>query len=250
MAAVPSPCLARPDPRPERRPAPAANPHWSARRLRKCHERRDQIYLPIAPETVTALCISCHDGYGLAKKSTPSWLNGRPHRTKPRWPTVNGDLDCQTCHDARRQCDPALERPHHQSLVPASDDGCQRPRRQQPPSRLRPRQCPPRDRSDDGSPDAQSVLRQLPRPAQTPKFSPHLMLAGDQQTVIEQRCQVCHPKPMDREGGAPHGRCVAASRSGDALPRAAIRITGISHPTDTWERSSSRRCSSTCGPAS
>jgi predicted CXXCH cytochrome family protein len=199
------------------RPAPAPNPHWSPDACGDCHQRSGEKLLPIAPETVTTLCISCHDGQRASEEVHPisSKMSGRTG-PNPGWPTLSGVLYCQTCHDTRQQCDPAAQRPIinaaflRQTMAPAAG------------ATTAPTTGPAvaAAAADDGDPIP--FCDNCHAPDQTPKFSPHLMLAADQHTVIEQRCQVCHQKPMDRN---------ATARTGDAFLRAdQVTLCRSCHP--------------------
>ncbi|MGA2441595.1 MAG: cytochrome c3 family protein [Tepidisphaeraceae bacterium] len=185
------------------RPSPAANPHWSADGCGKCHEMRGGKALPIASESVTALCVSCHDGERASDEIHPinMKMDGRAG-PNPGWPTLKGELDCVTCHDVRQECDAAAQRPDTNAAF------------------LRQGQIPTTDPT--AAADPMPFCDNCHAPEQTPKFNPHLMLAGDQHTIIEQRCQVCHGKPMDRN---------ATARSGSASLRAdQVSLCRSCHP--------------------
>jgi predicted CXXCH cytochrome family protein len=168
------------------RPSPAVNPHWSPDGCGKCHELRGGVPLPIASESVTPLCVSCHDGARASDEIHPinTKMDGRSG-PNPGWPTLNGGLFCLTCHAIRQQCDAAAQRPDVNAAFL-------------------------RQGETDGT-NPMPFCDNCHAPQLTPKFNPHLMLAADHRTVIEQRCQVCHTKPMNRQ---------ATTRSSDASLRA------------------------------
>lgn len=101
----------------------ALNPHWHADRCTVCHAAAQTIaagevaaaqsLLPIPPARVDPLCLSCHDGVRAPADPHPI---GRPAvsgrvKTPDTFPTHDGTIGCITCHDIRRQCDPAARRP-------------------------------------------------------------------------------------------------------------------------------------------
>ena len=97
----------------------AINPHWSPERCAKCHEAQGDRLLPIAPEAVDALCLSCHDGVQAPADPHPI---GRPAvtdlvSTPADWPTVNGTIGCLTCHDIQRHCNVTARRPAVNSVL-------------------------------------------------------------------------------------------------------------------------------------
>lgn len=100
--------------RPESRvPTPVPSPHWSTDACAACHVVDGARVLPIAPHLVDDLCLSCHDGRKASRESHPV---GRPAitvatRLPEGWPTVEGRVGCITCHDIRRHCHGATERP-------------------------------------------------------------------------------------------------------------------------------------------
>jgi hypothetical protein len=142
--------------------------------------------LPITSEAVTPLCVSCHDGARAADEIHPvnSKMDGRIG-PNPGWPTFRGTLYCLTCHNVRQQCDTSAQRPDANAAF------------------LRQGQTP--------GADPMPFCDNCHAPRQTPKFNPHLMLAEDQHTIIEQRCQVCHNRSMNRN---------ATTRSSNASLRA------------------------------
>ena len=185
------------------RPSPAANPHWSPDGCGKCHELRGGKALPIASESVTPLCVSCHDGERASDEIHPidAKMDGRAG-PNPGWPTLQGAVYCLTCHDVRQQCDAAAQRPDENAAF------------------LRQVQTVGADPTSGAQP--MPFCDNCHAPEQTPKFNPHLMLAGDQHTVIEPRCQVCHAKSMDRN---------ATMRSSDASLRAdQVSLCRSCHP--------------------
>src|ERR1019366_3412648 len=70
------------------RPSPAVNPHWSSDGCGKCHELRGGVAFPIASESVTPLCVSCHDGARASDEIHPinTRMEGRSG-PNPGWPT-------------------------------------------------------------------------------------------------------------------------------------------------------------------
>jgi hypothetical protein len=122
-------------------------------------------------------------------------MEGR-NGSNPGWPTLKGALYCLTCHDVRQECDTTAQRPDTNSAF------------------LR--------QSQTTGGDPTPFCGNCHAPEQTPKFNPHRMLAADQHTIIEQRCQVCHSKPMDRN---------ATKRSGDPSLRAdMVTLCRSCHP--------------------
>ncbi|MFH1747229.1 MAG: hypothetical protein ABIG44_09330 [Planctomycetota bacterium] len=91
----------------------ALNPHWHAERCTACHQQDGEQLLPIGPETIDDLCVSCHDGRQAPADPHPI---GRPARTElittpAEWPTVNGEIGCLTCHDIKEHCQRGARRP-------------------------------------------------------------------------------------------------------------------------------------------
>jgi hypothetical protein len=91
----------------------AINPHWHPDRCDKCHKLEDGRRLPIPPQDVDAVCVSCHDGVQAFADPHPI---GRPAvtdlvTTPDDWPTVDGRIGCLTCHDMERHCRPDAQRP-------------------------------------------------------------------------------------------------------------------------------------------
>jgi hypothetical protein len=157
----------------------ANNPHWNKTACGTCHPGKPG---PVAAAGVTVLCISCHDGVHAGDEAHPVGRAMTASLANPGWPTVNGTVQCLTCHDVKQQCDTAAERPEGNAsfLRQAANDETQ-------------------------------FCANCHREGQINKFNPHLMLAADQHTPIEQRCQVCHDKPMDN---------TAMTRGADASLRA------------------------------
>jgi predicted CXXCH cytochrome family protein len=92
--------------------AEAINPHWNPDRCTTCHEAADHQMLPIAPESIDGLCLSCHDGVKAPADPHPI---GRPAHTDlvdtpADWPTLEGTIGCLTCHDILQHCNPAAQR--------------------------------------------------------------------------------------------------------------------------------------------
>jgi len=197
LCLVPSPAFCQAS-----RPSPAPNPHWSPDGCGKCHELRGHDLrggqaLPIASESVTPLCVSCHDGQRASDEIHPINLkmDGRTG-PNPGWPTLKGALFCLSCHDVIQQCDTAAQRTDANAAF------------------LRQGQTP--------AADPMPFCDNCHAPEQTPKFNPHLMLAEDQHTIVEQRCQVCHARPMDRN---------ATARSSNASLRAdQVSLCRSCHP--------------------
>ncbi len=91
----------------------ALNPHWRADGCVTCHTAGDPVAQPIPPESVDALCLSCHDGVRAPADPHPI---GRPSKapgvdTPDAFPTVGGMIGCLTCHDVQRHCSPDARRP-------------------------------------------------------------------------------------------------------------------------------------------
>ncbi len=95
-------------------PAPTVeNPHWSADKCDACHRMSGPIAMPIAPASVDAACITCHDGTKAVAESHPVGRIALTSSTTPPtdWPLVDGRLGCLTCHDVKRHCDVTAARP-------------------------------------------------------------------------------------------------------------------------------------------
>ena len=95
-------------------PAPTVeNPHWSADKCDACHRMSGPIAMPIAPASVDAACIGCHDGAKAVAESHPVGRIALTSSTTPPadWPLVDGRLGCLTCHDVKRHCDITAARP-------------------------------------------------------------------------------------------------------------------------------------------
>ena len=213
-----------PDANDQSNSAPAAppavnNPHWTADGCGQCHEMTGGKPKAIAVEAVDALCVSCHDGAKSPAEAHPISLT-MVDRTGPNpgWPTLNGKLFCISCHDIRQQCDPAAQRP---------DTNTAFLRQTFPPPSTEPAADPGAPPPDPATTQA-VVINPNPfcdnchGPDQFQKFSPHMMLAADRHTVIEQRCEVCHSKPMDRN---------ATARTGNASLRAdMVTLCRSCHP--------------------
>jgi sugar lactone lactonase YvrE len=91
----------------------AVNPHWNPDRCTSCHIAADHRMLPIPPETIDGLCLSCHDGIKAPAEPHPI---GRPAHTDlvdtpEDWPTFAGTIGCLSCHDIQRHCSPTARRP-------------------------------------------------------------------------------------------------------------------------------------------
>jgi len=82
-------------------PARAANPHWGADGCRYCHRIQAGKAEPIPPAKVDAICLGCHDGTRARRERHPlGRLFVAGQVVKPAgWPTINGRLGCQTCHE-------------------------------------------------------------------------------------------------------------------------------------------------------
>lgn len=94
-------------------PSPAVNPHWSAARCGECHRMEGGRTLPIAMAGVDVICLNCHDGHLARSEPHPV---GRPAKTATvstpaEWPTHDGLINCLTCHDIARHCEPTASRP-------------------------------------------------------------------------------------------------------------------------------------------
>ena len=97
----------------------AINPHWDRARCIKCHTAVDERLLPISPEAVDGLCLSCHDG--TKAPADPHPIGRHAHTelvdTPADWPIVEGVIGCLTCHDIQRHCDPTAKRPAVNSVL-------------------------------------------------------------------------------------------------------------------------------------
>jgi predicted CXXCH cytochrome family protein len=110
---VPLPTGDAPGPRPRPASATVVNPHWDAGGCASCHKTDGEQLLPLAPEEVDDVCVSCHDG---VKASADPHPIARPANTEfvatpPDWPTVGGAIGCLTCHDLVPHCTAQGRRP-------------------------------------------------------------------------------------------------------------------------------------------
>jgi hypothetical protein len=168
----------------------AADPHWSKDACSTCHVGTVG---PIAPASVTPLCVSCHNGVRASEEAHPVGRLMTPQMSDPGWPTVSGAVGCLTCHDVKQQCDPNADRPETNASFL-------------------------RQAANATAPFCESCHRD----EQVPKFNPHRMLEDDLQTPIQQKCQVCHEKTMDASTGV---------RSGDMALRAdQVTLCKSCHP--------------------
>jgi predicted CXXCH cytochrome family protein len=142
----------------------AHNPHWTKDGCGDCHKTAAGQALPVAPEAITPLCLSCHNGARAGAEAHPIGRTFDPqHMNNPGWPMPNGTVQCETCHDARQACDASAERPETNSAF------------------LRPTSTP--------------FCSNCHRPEAVPRLNPHLMLSAGQ--PIESKCAICHSRPMD-----------------------------------------------------
>jgi predicted CXXCH cytochrome family protein len=194
-------------------PAATVNPHWTADGCTQCHTMTAGKPAPIASDKIDPLCISCHDGAKASAEAHPI-ASDMTQRTGPNpgWPTLNGKLACITCHDIRQQCDASAGQPDtnasflRQTFIPTSQ----------------PTTDPPAADATPQPPQPAPFCDNCHAPAQLPKFNPHMMLASDRHTVLEEKCQVCHSHPMDRQ---------ATERSGDPSLRAdMVTLCRSCHP--------------------
>jgi hypothetical protein len=89
-------------------PDEALGPHWDPESCAACHdEDDDEQPLPIASDEVAELCLGCHEGHQEAPflHVVDGEAGGAGLRIPSRWPLVDGELGCLTCHDIRQQCD-------------------------------------------------------------------------------------------------------------------------------------------------
>jgi len=146
-------------------PQTASNPHWSKDGCVTCHPTSAGRTLPIAPEAITPLCLSCHDGAHASAEAHPVGRTFESDKmNNPLWPMPNGKIACETCHDSRQACDASLERPETNA------------------SFLRPTTAP--------------FCASCHKPEATPKLNPHRMIADDG-SIIEAKCVICHTRTMD-----------------------------------------------------
>jgi hypothetical protein len=91
----------------------AVNPHWNPQRCTSCHTAVGDRLVPISPENVDGLCLSCHDGVKAPAEPHPIGRKAETAQvhTPEDWPTVDGVIGCLTCHDIQRHCDPTARRP-------------------------------------------------------------------------------------------------------------------------------------------
>ena len=93
---------------------PAENPHWQKDGCPSCHKMDQDTTLPIAPDQVDLVCLSCHNGDNARSEVHPiqRTLPETDLFTKPEnWPLNDGKLGCLTCHDVKQACDQSLNRP-------------------------------------------------------------------------------------------------------------------------------------------
>ena len=169
---------------------PANNPHWSKTGCDTCHAGKPG---PIAASAVTALCLSCHDGKHASDEAHPVGRAMQAIMTNPGWPTVDGTVQCLTCHNVKQQCDVNAER---------TDDNA----------------AFLRSSTDPKTPFCANCHKE---PKLT-RFNPHMMVQADTHAVITERCDVCHDKPMDPR---------ATQRTGNASLRAdQVTLCKSCHP--------------------
>ena len=172
------------------------NPHWAKDACNACHQVRDGRPLPVPPKSVSALCISCHDGRHAHDEAHPI---DRPFNKKldnPGWPLLDGNVQCLTCHDVRQQCDPAAETATlHPTFL---------------------RQGP----ATGGLPPP--FFANCHRPDQEPKFNPHLMLTSRAAADPGSLPNLPQQNDGPEDGTAPAKPCSAMTRSSSAavvIPR-------------------------------
>jgi len=151
--------------------APAGNPHWAKDRCSDCHEMTGNTPQPIAGQSITPLCLKCHDGVKATDEAHPIGRLLNPQTMHdPGWPTLGGTVQCITCHDARQACRTVGETPNDNVAFV-------------------------RQRVDDkGQPMA--FCGSCHTEQRTAKLNPHRMLADG--NIAADKCAICHCQPMDR----------------------------------------------------
>jgi mono/diheme cytochrome c family protein len=173
----------------------AFNPHWKANGCASCHtpEFQDKNGAPvkIPVNKADAVCLSCHDGEKATAEAHPT---DRPYDTKKyakpgSWPLADGRLACLTCHDVLMGCNHKVTRPvanrvflrEQKAMGSATPAG-------------------PTTRTGQLKVQQRTVpfCQNCHLEQQYVKVNPHLMLSADRKAALEDKCLMCHEKPLDR----------------------------------------------------
>lgn len=155
-------------------------PHWHSDRCDSCHKDQGDSQVAIAPEKVTPLCLTCHNGQVAPMESHPigrRLQNNSEFQHPESWPLLEGKMGCLTCHDVVKACQKDKKRP-------LSD-----------PYFLRDRWMGRKE----------LFCQNCHKKRSYQKFSPHIMLSGSDDIIDiagenkakEKICLFCHTQPMD-----------------------------------------------------
>jgi hypothetical protein len=169
------------------RPDKAEKPHWKATTCGECHTIENGRHLPITPEQADEICLRCHDGRRAVAEFHPVGreFDDSKYVHPEKWPLVNGRLGCLTCHDMQLGCAEDARRPQANRMV------------------LRDYQV--------GRKNARPFCQNCHKESEYRKLDPHVMLLGDRDEIVEDKCLFCHTKPLDRK---------ALVRTGDSALKA------------------------------
>lgn len=165
----------------------AVNPHWKREACDQCHAMQAGKAQPIAPEKVDEVCVKCHDGRQAAVEFHPVGGALDPARfTHPKdWPVVDNRLICTTCHDVKMTCGETVVRVAANRMF------------------LREYQS--------GRSQSKPFCQNCHQEAAYKKLNPHVMVLGEKDEIIEDKCLFCHNRPLDRK---------AMTRTGDSALKA------------------------------
>jgi hypothetical protein len=143
----------------------APNPHWNKDGCGTCHQGKPG---PVTTGTITASCLKCHDGQHASDEAHPVGRTMKATMVDPGWPTLNGSVQCLTCHNIKMQCDTnALRTEDNSSFL--------------------------RSGTNPQTPFCDNCHRDL----KVTRLNPHLMIDADTHKPITKSCDLCHEKPMD-----------------------------------------------------
>lgn len=151
------------------------NPHRTPNDCKSCHASDSAHPGKLKPETVDAICLTCHDGKKALAEAHPIGRLARTSNTLPPsdWPLVDGRIGCMTCHDLTGHDSPAhAGKSNNPAFVRGFDA----------------------DHSMD-------FCSQCHKSEGFKRFNPHIQLAADQ-SVNEATCMTCHnPQPPNSPTG-------------------------------------------------